>query len=106
LSRGRRSTALLLAIASLSLVALAGSGCGDDDDTEVTLPTISVEDEPQTTATDQLPTKPTETQPQNGGTGTIDPNREDSPKNDKPPDPGSPEEAFENACKQNPAACG
>lgn len=99
---------MLLAIASLSLVALAGSGCGDDDDTEVTLPTISVEDEAQTTATDQLPTttKPTETQPPNGGTGTINPNREDSPKNDKPPDPGSPEEAFENACKQNPAACG
>jgi len=36
----------------------------------------------------------------------VDPEKPDSAKNDKPPEPGSPEEAFEQACEANPAACG
>lgn len=105
MSRGRRTTALLLALAFLSFGALVGFGCGDDDSTEVTVPTISVE-ETQTVPDQTSTTGSTPTEPQNGGTGPIDPNAPDSATNDKPPEPGSPEEAFENACKQNPAACG
>jgi hypothetical protein len=32
--------------------------------------------------------------------------RPDSPGNDLPPAPGSPEEQFERFCEQNPGACG
>ena len=110
MSRGNRATALLLAIAALAFGALVGIGCGDDED-EVTLPTISVE-ETATTAPTETTQQPeaatTPTEPETGGTGTgsFDPNQEDSATNDKPPEPGSPEEAFEQACKENPAACG
>jgi hypothetical protein len=99
-----RSTAQLVAIASVGIVALTGTGCGDGGNTEVTIPTISVETT-QSVATQTSSTETTPTEPQNGGTGTIDPNAPDSAKNDRPPEPGSPEEAFENACKQNPDAC-
>ena len=105
MSRGRRATALLAALAILSLGAVVGLGCGDDDSTEVTVPTISVE-QTQSVTDQTTPTESTSTEPQNGGTGTFNPNEPDSATNDKPPPPGSPEEAFENACKQNPAACG
>jgi hypothetical protein len=99
-----RAPALLLTAGTLALGALAG--CGDDDEgVEVTVPEISVED----TTTEAAPTATTETiDPQTGGTGapSADPNQEDSETNDKPPAPGSPEEAFEQACEENPAACG
>ena len=102
---GRRVTALLLTLAALSFGALLGFGCGgDDDDVDVSVPEISVE------TTQSVPTETTETatQPDTGGTGEggIDPSQEDSATNDKPPEPGSPEEAFEQACEENPAACG
>jgi hypothetical protein len=103
--RSRVKALLLAGLASLCLLAFAG--CGDDQDPEVTLPTISVED---TTATEQTDATETEagttTAPGTGGTPSYDPNQEDSPSNDKPPDPGSPEEQFENFCKENPGACG
>lgn len=99
-----RLAAALLAAAVLALGAL---GCGDDDSTEITVPTI------------EAPTEATEgdtaTEPEGGvtapgdpggGSGGVDPSQEDSATNDKPPKPGSPEEAFEKACEQNPAACG
>ena len=99
-----RAPAILLATGALSLGALAG--CGDDDEgVEVTVPEISIED----TTTEAAPTETTETtEPETGGTDApgVDPNQEDSATNDKPPAPGSPEEAFEQACKENPAACG
>jgi len=104
LSRLPRAPAILLATGALALGALAG--CGDDDEgVEVTVPEISIED----TTTEAAPTETTETtEPETGGTGApgVDPNQEDSATNDKPPAPGSPEEAFEQACKENPAACG
>lgn len=110
MSRARRSTALLLGLALIGLGALAGIGCGDDNNTEVTLPTISVQDDAQTVPDQTTTTESTPTESQNGGTGpgtgTYDPKQPDSAANDKPPQPGSPEEQFENACKQNPAACG
>ena len=106
MSRRSRVTALLLATAALAFGALVGIGCGDDDD-EVTLPSISVEE----TTTEAAPTQTeaTETtEPQTGGTGSenVDPAQPDSPTNDKQPKPGTPEAAFEQACEQNPAACG
>ncbi len=36
----------------------------------------------------------------------VDPNLPDTEQNDLPPDPGTPQEAFENFCKENPGACG
>ncbi|MBM3666123.1 MAG: hypothetical protein FJW90_01345 [Actinobacteria bacterium] len=104
---GRSRGAALLLAGAASLCLLVFAGCGDEEDPEVTLPTISVE---ETTATEQ--TEATETEagttaaPENGGTPSYDPDKPDSASNDKPPDPGSPEEQFENFCKQNPGACG
>lgn len=108
MSRRSRATALLLATAALAFGALVGIGCGDDEE-EVTLPTISVEETTGTTVpTETTGTATTPTEPQTGGTGSgnFDPSQEDSATNDKPPKPGSPEAAFEEACKQNPEACG
>jgi hypothetical protein len=103
LTPGRRVTALLLALAALSFGALVGFGCGDDDsDVDVSVPDISVEE-----TIESVPTDSTQSTPTDPGTGgTVDPNQEDSATNDKPPEPGSPEEAFEQACEENPAACG
>ena len=103
MSRGGRAAAVLLSVAALSLGALAGLGCGDDDSEDVTIPEISVETTESTAA--PTTTEGTTTEPQNGGT-SFDPNQPDSQTNDKPPKPGSPEAAFEEQCKQNPAACG
>src|SRR5262245_6489919 len=103
-SRGGRAAAALLSVAVVSFGALVGFGCGDDDSgDEVTIPEISIETTETTTA--PATTGSTSTEPQNGGTG-FDPNQPDSQGNDKPPKPGSPEAAFEEQCKQNPAACG
>lgn len=49
--------------------------------------------------------------PGNGGVPAPDSNnpppasQEDSPANDTPPEPGSPQERFEQFCAQNPGAC-
>jgi hypothetical protein len=111
-SRGARVTALAAALVALSLGVAAGVGCGDDgDDDTVSIPTISVEETTtEATTTEQTTTAPPTTTEggggNSGGTPSYDPNQEDGPANDKPPDPGSPEEAFENFCKENPGACG
>lgn len=103
-----RSLRVTFLLPVLAVMAIGAGGCGDDgDDVEVTIPTISIEDE--TVPTETVAPETTETTaPETGGTGapTADPNQEDSETNDKPPAPGSPEEAFEQACEQNPAACG
>ena len=115
----------LLACAA-TVLALVLAGCGGDDEgaTSSTTPTI----EPKT------PTGPTGPEAETGGTeapgedageglddGTVEPPPEsdsqttgsggsaapeDSPENDVPPEPGSPEAEFEQFCEENPEACG
>ena len=96
-----RLIALLLAVAALALV---GGACGGDDDgDEITIPSISI---PEQTTTAPETTPETTPQEPDGGTQAPDPAQPDSPQNDVPPPPGSPQERFENFCKQNPGACG
>ena len=110
--------ALALALVSCALVA----GCGGDDEnggrTETaTTPTAT---SPPTTATDPAPAPPATTpqpapSPPAGGDpggsgGTTAPAPAptppaDSPENDRPPVPGSPQDRFERECEQNPEAC-
>jgi hypothetical protein len=103
---------LRLAILLAAVAAGFGvAGCGDDDSgDETTTPSISI---PSVT----IPTAPTTTAPSGGvapetttssgsGRGNYDPAQPDTPENDVPPPPGSPQEAFEQMCEQNPAACG
>jgi hypothetical protein len=87
-------------------VVIAASGCGGDESgSEPT--TISIPD--VTAPTASTPTFP-QTSTSRGITGTngktINPNAPDSETNDLPPPPGSPQEAFEKQCEQNPQACG
>jgi hypothetical protein len=104
-----------LAFASITAV-LAVAGCGGDDSGETTAPTVSIpaitSPIPATTtapATTSTPTGTTGKGNGNGGTGPpsqANPNQPDSETNDVPPPAGSPQEAFEKQCEQNPQACG
>jgi hypothetical protein len=109
-----------LALASL-VAGLALAGCGDDDDSaETTPPTVSIPavTSPIPATTTAPATTTTPTGPTGGGTGGTsapgegsppkgaNPKRPDTEANDVPPPPGSPQEAFEKQCEQNPAACG
>ena len=111
MSRGRTAAAVMLALTALGLGALF-TGCGDDDDVEVTIPEITVEGTTTTESTVQTTESTPSTTTGGDGEGGVsggtsyDPDAPDSSSNDKPPAPGSPEEAFEKACEQNPAACG
>ena len=111
MTASRRVFATLLLVV-VALLALGAAGCGSDDESPtVTVPTISVPDDSAATApaTTTTPTETTPTAPDTGdtgGTGSFDPNADDSETNDKPPEPGSAAEKFEQACKENPAACG
>jgi hypothetical protein len=106
-----RWAALLLAISALAVGAAA---CGGDDDggEQVTVPEISVPaGEPQsvpdeTTTTPQTTTTTAPDTGGGGGGGNVNPNKPDSPTNDIPPEPGTPEAKFEQFCEQNPGACG
>ena len=103
--RGRRAA---IPPALIALV-LGVAGCGGDSSGETTAPTFSV---PSVTApgiatTTTGPTggvKPGTTNSK--GSKTYNPTAPDSPTNDVPPPPGSPQEAFEKQCEQNPQACG
>ena len=100
-----------LAAATL-LIGLAIAGCGSDDSGETTFPTVSI---PAVTspiaptatvpATTTAPTESTEstTTPKGDKTGNL--KQPDSATNDVPPPGGSPQEAFEKQCEQNPKAC-
>jgi hypothetical protein len=105
-----------LAFASITAVlAIAGCG-GDDSGGETTTPSVSIpaitSPIPATTtapATTSTPTGTTGKSHGNGGTGPpgqANPNQPDSETNDVPPPAGSPQEAFEKQCEQNPQACG
>ncbi len=83
-------------IAGALLVCLAVllPGCGSDD-TDGTTTEFEI-DLPTPVTTVEEPVIPE----------GVDPNLPDSELNDLPPTPGTPQEAFENFCKENPEACG
>lgn len=98
----------------LAALAIGAAGCGSDDESsQTTAPTISVPSgevqtvpEPKTTTT-----TPEQTTTDSGGSGgsggtNFNPSKPDSPTNDVPPAPGTPESKFEQYCNQNPGACG
>jgi hypothetical protein len=105
--RGRRLAIALM----LPALVLGAAACGDDDDEETT-PSVTApaatEPAPATTAAPETTTQPTTTTkpPKTGGTPSYNPAKPDAPENDVPPPAGSPQDAFERMCEQNPAACG
>ena len=100
--------------AATLLIGLAIAGCGSDDSGETTAPTVSIpaitSPIPPTTTTPVTTSRSTGTTGnRNGGTGPphgTNPNLPDSATNDVAPPAGSPQEAFEKQCEQNPKACG
>jgi hypothetical protein len=96
--------------ATTLIIGLAIAGCGSDDSGETTAPTVSI---PAITSpiapTATVPAAtaaPTESTTTSKGGKTVNPKQPDSETNDVPPPPGSPQEAFEKQCEQNPKACG
>jgi hypothetical protein len=101
-------------------IGLAVAGCGGDDSGETTAPPVSIPaiTSPIPATTTAPATTTTPTGPTGGGTGGTnapgagsppggaDPKQPDSPANDVRPPAGSPQEAFEKRCEQNPEACG
>lgn len=91
--RGRHSAALLT-VATVVVMAGLISGCGSQEEQEGTTSTFEI------------------VLPDDGETGTsqdtkpLDPTLPDSETNDLPPEPDSPQEAFEKFCRENPRACG
>jgi hypothetical protein len=105
--RGRRLALPRL----LPALVLGAAACGDDDDEETTSSVTAppaTEPAPATTAAPETTTQPTTTTkpPKTGGTPSYNPAKPDAPENDVPPPAGSPQDAFERMCEQNPAACG
>jgi hypothetical protein len=89
------------------VLAIAVAGCGSDSSGDESHPAVSI---PTVTAPDLSTTARTTTgsgpETTTTGTGKYNPSQPDSETNDVPPAPGSPEEAFEKQCQQNPQACG
>jgi hypothetical protein len=116
---GLAPVAAWAAIAALALGGATLSGCdiggGDDDDTPATTPAATTGEPTDTTGAsgnqggggrDETPEDTGPTVPESGGVGADDYDPEkDSPENDLPPPPGSPQEKFEQACDQNPGLC-
>ena len=93
------------------VLGLAIAGCGGDDSGETTAPTVSIPAVTSpipatTTAPAATTTTPTSTTTTRGNGDNVNPKQPDSETNDVPPPPGSPQEAFEKQCEQNPQACG
>lgn len=100
MSSGLRRFALPLA---LLVLALGASGCLGDDEEEVTIPSVPATTEEDDVSTFTTPTTATtSTAPE----AQPDPDQPDTPENDVPPASGSPQDQFEQFCKQNPEACG
>jgi hypothetical protein len=119
---GLSRVALWAAIAVLALGAAALSGCdiggGDDDEPAATTPATTETTGPTGPSGDNrgggngggggdaTPEDTGPTVPESGGVGADDYDPEtDSPENDQPPPPGSPQEKFEQACDENPGLC-
>jgi hypothetical protein len=106
----RRLLALLLV-----LPALAG-GCGGDDESQATPkpPELTVPETDGETGggtTETTPEAPAGGGPGGGAPAPSPPDppasgQPDSPQNDLPPQPGTPESRFEEFCERNPGACG
>jgi hypothetical protein len=102
-----------LALTAL-VIGLGVGGCGSDDSGGATAPTVSIpaitSPIPATTtttpATTTAPTGSTTTTKRGNDGNNFNPNQADSATNDVPPPAGSPQEAFEKQCRQNPKACG
>jgi hypothetical protein len=111
-----RRTSLLLALLATLALAAGAAGCGGDDDggEEANVPEITVPaGEPQTVPEETTTAPETTTTPPDsggggggGGGGNADPSKPDSPTNDIPPEPGTPQAKFEQFCEENPGACG
>jgi len=114
-------------IRALLATALVGglllvAGCGSDGSGETTQPSVSIpavtSPIPATsTTTPALTTTPTQSttgtgsggsggSPPGGGPPGANPGKPDSETNDLRPPAGSPQDAFEKQCNQNPRACG
>jgi hypothetical protein len=97
-----------LAVTTL-VIGLAIAGCGSDDSGETTapvsIPAITAPIPATTTAPATTSTSTAPTSTSKGG-NSFNPKQPDSATNDVPPPAGSPQEAFEKQCEQNPAACG
>jgi hypothetical protein len=94
-------------------VGFAIAGCGSDESGETTAPPPSIpaitSPIPSSTtvpATTTTPTESTTTTTTRGNGNNFNSKQPDSETNDVPPPPGSPQEAFEKQCEQNPQACG
>jgi hypothetical protein len=96
------------------LLVLGAAGCGGDDEETASVPSISLPSvSVPTTGGVTVPSVGTTTTPPpdvvttgKGRPAKPNPAAPDSATNDLPPAPGSPQEAFERQCEQNPAACG
>ena len=112
---------LRLAALPLMLLAFAAPACGGDDEEarrtpkppELTVPGRTLTDDTAPdTSTGTAPEPPQSPGTDTGGgtcggaTSPPDPSRPDSPQNDVPPQPGTPEDRFERFCNENPGACG
>jgi ABC-type glycerol-3-phosphate transport system substrate-binding protein len=100
----RRQTLSLALLAAGLIIA----GCGGDESGEATVPSISIPSVTAPSVSTPAPTTHPDTTPDTVTTPgkTANPSEPDSATNDLPPAPGSPEEAFEKQCQENPAACG
>jgi hypothetical protein len=92
-------------ILPLLAIGLIAAGCGSDSSGETTAPSVSIPEitAPVGVSTSTAPATtvaPDTTVTGKGGT-TFNPNAPDSPTNDIPPPKGSPQEQFEQQCKQN-----
>lgn len=107
---------LLRTSAALALVVIALAGCGGDDepaDSTITAPELTVPgggDTQESVPTDTEPSPSPAPPPADTTGGSPVPGlpepEPDSPGNDLPPPPDSPEERFEEFCNANPGACG
>ena len=119
---GLARVTLWAAIAMLALGGVALSGCdiggGDDNEPAATTPATTETTGPTGPSGDNrgdgdgdgggdaTPEDTGPTVPESGGVGADDYDPEtDSPENDQPPPPGSPQEKFEQACDENPGLC-
>ena len=98
----RTLRALVALLVALALVGAVGCGDDDDDDVTGTVPELTV---PQGEAETEAQTEPTTTTSESGGTD-FDAEKPDSPANDIPPEPDTPEARFEEFCEKHPQACG